>query len=88
MVCDGPLVVLRGVYLIRDSRVLVSAEVVASRLLGVAQELPGKQGLHLQDGGHRNQRKALKKNFQYLTLQIVFSERSKQYRKNLTFEKS
>lgn len=50
VVRDGPLVFLRGVYVVRDPRVLVAAEVVAARRLGVVQELPGKQGLHLQRG--------------------------------------
>ena len=48
VVCDGPLVVLRGVYVLGDSRVLVAAVVVAAHLLGVVQELPGKQRLHLK----------------------------------------
>lgn len=56
MMCDGPLVVLRGVYVIRDSRVLVAAVVVAAHLLGgVIQELPGEQRLHLKR--HESQRK-------------------------------
>lgn len=48
VMCDGPLEVLRGVYVVRDSRVLVAAVVVAAHLLGVVQELPGKQWLHLK----------------------------------------
>lgn len=48
VMCDGPLVVLRGVYVIRDSWVLVAAVVVATHLLGVVQELPVKQRLHLK----------------------------------------
>lgn len=48
VVCDGPLVVLGGVYVVCDSRVLVAAVVVAAHLLGVVQELPGKQRLHLK----------------------------------------
>lgn len=51
VVCDGSLVVLRGVYVICDPRVLVAAVEVAARLLGVVQELPGKQRLHLQYSG-------------------------------------
>lgn len=46
--CDGPLVVLRGADVLRDSRVLVVAVVVAPHRLGVVQELPGKQRLHLK----------------------------------------
>lgn len=52
VMCDGPLEVLRGVYVVRDSRVLVAAVVVAAHLLGVVQELPGKQRLHLK---HRSE---------------------------------
>lgn len=48
MVCDGSLVILRGVYVVCDPRVLVAAVEVAARLLRVVQELPGKQRLHLQ----------------------------------------
>lgn len=48
VVCDGPLVVLRGVYVLCDSRMLIAAVVVAAHLLGVVQELPGKQRLHLK----------------------------------------
>lgn len=46
VMCDGPLVVLGGVYVV--SWVLIAAVVVAARLLGVVQELPGEQRLHLQ----------------------------------------
>lgn len=60
MVRDGPLVVLGGVYVIRDSRVLVAA-VVAARLLGVVQELPGKQRLHLQETRKKLAKKLAKK---------------------------
>lgn len=48
VVSDGPLVVLRGADVLRDSRVLVVAVVVAPHRLGVVQELPGKQRLHLK----------------------------------------
>lgn len=48
MVCDGSLVVLRGVYVVCDPWVLIAAVEVATRLLRVVQELPGKQWLHLQ----------------------------------------
>lgn len=48
VMCDGPLVVLRGADVLRDSRVLVVAVVVAPHRLGVVQELPGKQRLHLK----------------------------------------
>lgn len=46
--CDGPLVVPRGADVLRDSRVLVVAVVVAPHRRGVVQELPGEQRLHLQ----------------------------------------
>lgn len=45
---DGSLVVLGGAYVLCDSRVLIAAVVVAARLLGVVQELPREQRLHLQ----------------------------------------
>lgn len=51
---DGPLIVLGGADVLRDSRVLVVPVVVAPHLLGVVQELPGKQRLHLKthEGSH------------------------------------
>lgn len=45
VVCDGPLVVLWGAYVLR---VLVVPVVGAAGLLGVVQELSGKHWLHLQ----------------------------------------
>lgn len=77
-VCDAPLEVLRGVYVVRDSRVLVVAEVVAAHLLGVVQELPGEQRLHLK---HKDVRQVSGKalNCHLFPLQIV-SVSSKQYR--------
>lgn len=45
---DAPLIVLRGADVLRDSHVLVVPVVVAPHLLGVVQELPGKQRLHLE----------------------------------------
>lgn len=51
--CDGPLIVLRGADVLCDSRVLVVTVVVAPHLLGVVQELPGKQRLHLKHTDNR-----------------------------------
>lgn len=48
VVRESPLVLLRGVYMVCDPRVLIAAEVVGTGLLGVAEELPGDQRLHLQ----------------------------------------
>lgn len=45
---DGPLIVLGGADMLCDSRVLVVPVVVAPHLLGIVQELPGKQRLHLK----------------------------------------
>lgn len=53
MVRDGPLVVLRRGDVLRDPRVLVAAVVVAAGLLGVVEELPGKQRFHLRRGTSR-----------------------------------
>lgn len=48
VMCDGPLVVLGGIYVLCDSWMLIAAVVVAARLLGIVQELPGEQRLYLQ----------------------------------------
>lgn len=47
---NGPLVLLGCIYVVRDPRVIVAAVVVGAHLLGVVQELPGKERLNLRDG--------------------------------------
>lgn len=48
VMCNSPLVVLRHIYVVRDARMVITAVVVAAHLLGIVEELPGKQRFHLK----------------------------------------